>query len=289
MKIAVASGKGGAGKTSVAAALARMAPGPLTVLDCDVEAPDTHLLLPLTGPESKDVCVPVPEIRAELCGGCGRCAQFCAYHALVCFGDVPLVMEDLCHGCGGCMRVCPHKAIREVMRKIGTVTRFSVEGQDTLSVIQGALDIGVAMASPVIRAVKAGAKASSLVLIDAPPGTACAAATALEGADYVLLVAEETRFGQHDLSFAVDLVRKMGLSFGVVINRAVKGRNKVKNYCKRQNIPVLAVIPEDPAITGSYIRGTGMTEAMPGMKDLFAGLWQEILQRVSDPLAESAA
>lgn len=278
MRIAVASGKGGTGKTSMVAALTVVAQTPLHVLDCDVEAPNSHLLLPLISQGTEDVRVPMPEFDPDLCGGCGQCVQFCASHALVQLGRVPLLLPELCHSCGGCVRLCPHQAIREMPHHVGVVETLAFSGRSDVTVFQGRLDVGVAMVSPVIRAVKHQVDGSDrTVLIDSPPGTACATATTLNGADAVLLVAEESRFGLHDLTLAVALVRQMHLPFAVLINRTATGRRKVRHWCRRQNIPVLAEIPEDKAVAQGYARGRMILDVLPEMWPVFAGVWQKLL------------
>ena len=169
MIVAVASGKGGTGKTTVSANLARVSGA--TLLDCDVEEPNAHLFLkgePLGAPA--EVSVPVPEVDEAVCDGCGACSRFCAFKALAVLGRRVLVFPELCHGCGGCLRVCPKGAIREVPRRIGVVEAHQAGG---VTLIQGRLDVGVAMAPPLIRAVKAPLPKAGDAILDAPPGTSC--------------------------------------------------------------------------------------------------------------------
>ncbi|MCK5659356.1 MAG: 4Fe-4S binding protein, partial [Alphaproteobacteria bacterium] len=151
MKIAVASGKGGTGKTTVAINLALSAQQPLQLLDCDVEEPNAHLFLKTTPIHQQIVTIPVPKIDETRCDGCGLCSQFCAFNALVSFGTTPVFEPEMCHGCGGCMRVCPKEAIREIEKRVGII-ETSKSGNITL--VQGRLDIGVALAPPLIHAVK---------------------------------------------------------------------------------------------------------------------------------------
>lgn len=265
MKIAVASGKGGTGKTTVAVSLALAADIPVRLLDCDVEEPNIHLFLETSLKDRRVISIPVPEIDAARCDGCGKCAQFCAFNALVCFGTIPVFAAEMCHGCGGCVRVCPQKAIREVEKRIGVV-EISCCGQVT--VVQGILDIGMALAPPLIRAVKEEAT-DGLVVMDAPPGTSCPVIATLRDVDFVVLVTEPTPFGLNDLGLAVDVVREMNLPFGVLINRATEEDAFVRPYCAAERIEVLAEIPNDRRIAEAYAQGVPLVRALPEYTGLF--------------------
>jgi len=272
MIVAVASGKGGTGKTTVAANLARVSGAAL--LDCDVEEPNAHLFLkgdPLGAPEV--VSIPVPEVDEARCDGFGECARFCAFKALAVLGQRVLVFPELCHGCGGCERVCPKGAIREVPRRIGAVEAFRADG---VTLIQGRLDVGVAMAPPLIRAVKARTPAQGDAILDAPPGTSCPVVATLREADYVVLVTESTPFGLHDLKLAVAVVRELRIPFGVVINRADCGDGRTRDFCREAWIPVLAEIPDDRRVAEAYARGELAADALPEYRDVFAQLWNRI-------------
>jgi len=270
--LAVASGKGGTGKTTVSVNLARALDAPVRLLDCDVEEPNGHLFLDGRPLGSDAVAIPVPQVEESLCDGCGACSRFCAYNAIVSFGTKPLVFPEMCHGCGGCAMVCPKNAITEVDRRIGDVETLA-DGDITL--IQGRLDVGVAMAPPLIRAVKArldDADDASPVIMDAPPGTSCPVVATLRGADFVLLVTEPTPFGLNDLKLAVAMVRELDLPFGVVVNRAGSGDDRVRVYCDQQAIPVLLEIPDDRRIAEAYSRGELIVDALPEYRGLFREL-----------------
>lgn len=272
MIVAVASGKGGTGKTTVSANLARVSGA--TLLDCDVEEPNAHLFLkgePLGAPE--EVSVPVPEVDEALCDGCGACSRFCAFKALAVLGRRVLVFPELCHGCGGCLRVCPKGAIREVPRRIGVVEAHQAGG---VTLIQGRLDVGVAMAPPLIRAVKAHLPKAGDAILDAPPGTSCPVVATLRETDYVVLVTEPTPFGLHDLKLAVEVVRELQVPFGVVINRADCGDGRTRDFCREAWIPVLAELPDDRRIAEAYSRGEMIVERLPAYRDIFKTLWQKI-------------
>ncbi len=273
MTIAIASGKGGTGKTTVSVNLARVAPGPTQLLDCDVEEPNDHLFFRGTPHLLETVSLPVPEIDPDLCNGCGACTRFCAYNAIVGLENTPLVFADLCHGCGGCVRVCPTGAIREVERPIGVVE--TVDAGD-LSLVFGRLHIGVPSAPPVIRRVRAYRRADALVLIDAPPGVTCPVIAAARDADFLLLVAEPTPFGINDLGLAIALARELELPFGVVVNRMGIGDDAIRGFCRGHGIPILLEIPEDRRIARVCSKGQLVVEELPE----YRGMFLELLERL---------
>jgi MinD superfamily P-loop ATPase len=275
MILAVASGKGGTGKTTVSLNLARVFGSAVQLLDCDVEEPNDHLFLKGQTIKEETVTLPVPQVDESLCDGCGECGKFCQFHAIVSFGTKPLVFPEMCQGCGGCLKVCPRKAIGETGKRIGVVETIQA-GQITL--IQGKLDVGVTMAPPLIREVKAQLQKGLPAILDAPPGTSCPVITTIRGADFVVLVTEPTPFGLHDLRLAVEVVREIGIPFGVVINRAGIGDDRVQAYCNGQNIRVLLEIPEDRRIAEAYSRGELIVEALPEYRCLFQSLLEKTMQ-----------
>lgn len=273
MILAVASGKGGTGKTTVSLNLARSLGRPIQLLDCDVEEPNAHLFLKGRVRDKSVVTLPVPEIDAGLCDLCGECGRFCRFHAIAAVKPAPIVFPELCHGCGGCAMVCPRKAIRERERRIGTVEALDC---GDISLVQGRLDIGVSLVPPLIREVKKRITTDTPVILDAPPGTSCPVVATIRGSDFVLLVTEPTPFGLHDLALAVDMVRELKLPFGVLVNRVGVGDGRVDDYCRRENVPVVAEIPDDRRIAEAYSRGVLMVDALPEYRGLFAGLWKAL-------------
>ncbi|MGE4352288.1 MAG: ATP-binding protein [Bdellovibrionales bacterium] len=274
MKIAIASGKGGTGKTTLAVNLALAADKPVCLLDCDVEAPNAHLFLKGRLAEQKIATVPVPVVDETRCDGCGLCSQFCAFNAIVCFGAPPAISKEMCHGCGGCMRICPQKAIHETDHRIGVVESF--ECGDIL-LTHGRLDIGVALAPPLIHAVLEKAQ-GELVLIDAPPGTSCPVIAAVRDADFVVLVTEPTPFGLNDLTLAVEVMRALGRPFGVVINRATEQDSFVRPYLEKEKIRLLAEIPDDRNIARAYADGIPLLQALPDYRDVFSNLLKNLCE-----------
>jgi MinD superfamily P-loop ATPase len=285
MILAVASGKGGTGKTTVSVNLARVYGAEVQLVDCDVEEPNAHLFLDGVVRNAEVVAIPVPQVNESLCNACGECGRFCEYHAIVSFGTVPLVFPDMCHGCGGCAMVCPEKAIVEIGKRIGVIETLEA---GPITLVQGRLDVGAPLAPPLIRAVKARLRNDVPSIIDAPPGTSCPVIATIRGADFVLLVTEPTPFGLHDLTLAVDMVRELGIPCGVVVNRAGIGDNRVHSFCKESDVPILAEIPDDRRIAEAYSRGKLVVDALPEYRRPFDTLLKALFESTAErPSPES--
>ena len=272
MIIAIASGKGGTGKTTLATNLAMTLARKgqqVQLLDCDVEEPNCHLFFRPTIEATETVSLPVPSVDEEKCTGCGLCGKICQFSAIVCIKKKVLTFPELCHGCGGCSLVCPEGAISETPREIGVIERGYA---DAIRFVHGRLNVGEAMSPPLIREVKKRISSGGTSIIDAPPGTSCPVIEAVRGADFVVLVTEPTPFGFHDLKLAVEMVRALELPFGVVVNRASLGGTDTHSYCTAQRIPILQEIPDDRQLAEAYSRGEMACEALPQYESMFAGL-----------------
>ena len=273
MIVAIASGKGGTGKTSVAVNLA-LSIGNVQFLDCDAEEPNAHLLLHPEISREEPVYIPVPVINEGLCDYCGKCAEFCANNAIFVSSDKILVFPELCYSCGGCAIVCPRKAISEEQRRIGTL-KYGLA--DDLELVYGELEVGEPMAVPVINEVKKQQiRNSKTVILDSPPGTSCPVIETVKGSDFCVLVTEPTPFGLHDLKITVQVLKQMKIPFGVVVNRAGIGDQRVYEYCKNENIPVLLEIPYQRKIAELYSKGIPFSLEMPKWKEKFQAFFDEV-------------
>ncbi|ACX52215.1 Cobyrinic acid ac-diamide synthase [Ammonifex degensii KC4] len=274
MIVAVASGKGGVGKTTVAVNLALAAEEEVILLDSDVEEPNAHLLL---RPEiEKETPVPllVPVFHRERCTGCGKCIEVCAYHALALIGRELLIFDKMCHACGGCIYFCPEKALTEGERVIGILQ----EGRaGKVRFVQGRMSVGEALAVPVIK--KLREKQGAHTIIDCPPGTSCPVIQAVKGADFCLVVTEPTPFGQHDLRLLIEMLRVLKVPAGVIINRADLGDEEVEEYCRQEGIPVLLKIPFDLEIARSFAAGVPFVARLPRWRQAFSDLWQRLKRK----------
>jgi MinD superfamily P-loop ATPase len=272
MKIAVASGKGGTGKTMVAANLAFTLSQTcqVTLVDCDVEEPNLHLFFP-TPATVTDVTVPVPVIDEKICDHCGKCGEFCQYGALTVLRDRVLFFPELCHSCGGCTLVCPKNAIHEVPKRVGIVTYATPLPR--LNLVSGYLDTGNPFAVPVIRAAKKVAENDNLVICDASPGTSCPVVETLDGCDACILVTESTPFGLHDLQLAVDVADRLGIPAGIVINRSDGQDQETLDFCTNHGLDVIMTIPFDRGIAAIQSRGDLLCRVRPEWLKAFGALY----------------
>jgi MinD superfamily P-loop ATPase len=281
MQIAVASGKGGTGKTTIATnlacSIARMDQA-VQYLDCDVEEPNGHIFLKPDIKDTQKITIGVPEVDTDLCDGCGKCGQLCQYSAIICLKGKAITFEQLCHSCGGCELVCPTGAIKEKQVEIGFVELGTASD---VKFGQGRLKIGDVRSPALIKKVKENAANNGTVIIDVPPGTSCPVVEAVKGTDFVLLVTEPTPFGLNDLELAVGMVRQLKLAFAVAINRSDIGDDRVVRYCQEQDIEIFLEIPNDRLVAEAYSQGIKIIDAIPGYEEKFLRLYEKIDARVS--------
>ncbi len=289
MRIVVASGKGGTGKTTVATSLALVAAERETVrfIDCDVEAPNAGLFLDPAIEVRKDVGILIPQVDESACTFCGKCAEVCQFHAIAVIGVKTMVFPELCHGCGSCTLVCPEHAISEHLDVMGVLEGGAAAQQ--IDFARGVMNIGEPMAVPIIRELKKWAPAGhneacaelrrTIEIRDAPPGASCPVVETLRGADYALLVTEPTPFGLHDLKQVVEVARDLGIPAGVIVNRDGIGDNAVEAFCIERDLPILMRIPMDRRIAEGIARGRPLVETRPELGQPFRAMLDRIVRQ----------
>jgi MinD superfamily P-loop ATPase len=278
--IAVASGKGGTGKTTVAAGLAlavRSKIGRSQFIDCDVEQPNADLLMEPTFDGSKTVTLDIPRVDLSKCTGCGKCKEICQYNAVVVVKGEALIFENLCHSCGGCALVCPESAIIEEAKAIGRIDTGSL---DNIRFLRGLLKVGEPMSTPIIRALKAEAEDDLLTILDAPPGTACPVIATIKDCAFCILVTEPTPFGLYDLDLMVKVIRELGVPGGVVINKDDAWGQNIEEYASANGLPILLRIPFSRDIAVSYSKGIPLNRVDDAWDERLFDLYARISEEV---------
>ncbi|WP_070109415.1 P-loop NTPase [Clostridium acetireducens] len=249
MNIAVLSGKGGTGKTTISTNLALVMSA--NYIDCDVEEPNGFIFLKPEIVNSKKVNVDYPCINDEKCNNCGDCASVCQFNALAKTKKNVLLFEKLCHSCGACEIVCKTDALHYKKRPIGVIEEGIL---NNINCKRGILNIGEPMAVPIIRELLKNIK-EGINIIDCSPGTSCNVVSSLQYVDLALLVTEPTEFGLHDLKMAVELVKKFNIPMAIIINKEVSQDSIVHNYCIQEKIPIVGSLPYSRDIAKEYSSG----------------------------------
>ncbi len=286
-KIAIASGKGGTGKTTVSINLYHFIQHHVCknvqLVDCDVEEPNDAIFFPdaeVSGEE--EIFRLVPKINNEKCSYSRKCVEYCEFNAIVVIPPIQFaeVNTSLCHSCGACSIACQFDAITEVPEAIGKVTSFNTG--TGLGLKEGKLKIGSAMQTSMIKELKKQvSKDAEFVIFDAPPGTSCPVVETVADVDYVVLVTEPTPFGVHDLKLMVELLKDIKLPFGVVINKAGLGDNQVYKFLNQENIELLAEIPFSSEYAAHYAQGDLLSEVTDQIREQY-----EQISRVLEMRAE---
>ena len=274
MKIAVLSGKGGTGKTTLSVNLGLTAESAV-LLDCDVEEPNSHLFLKHKTPVIEEIKTGFPVVDNEKCTHCRRCADFCSFNVFIAGKTLTIAMKELCHDCGGCARVCPAGAIEYQYRGIGSI--FAAPENTSPRLIYGKLNTGEYSGVRIIHRLRDLTAGEPTVIIDAPPGTSCSTVAAVEGSDFAVLVTEPTPFGVSDMKMAAEMLENMKIPAGVVVNKAGLGDNEVYEYCESAGLPVLGKIPFSRSIAEAYARGIPAVTLSAETRNLFSEIWQTIL------------
>lgn len=275
MQIAVASGKGGTGKTLVSTCLLRiLGDKDSALIDTDVEEPNAGLVLKLPAEKTTSVSRLVPEIDYNFCDFCGKCAEVCNFNALLVLNDKVMLFKELCHSCGACAYLCPLAAIKEVNHPIGVIEEASMPERGT--VLTGRLNIGEAQSPPLISAVKEQGEKAALRIIDCPPGTTCAMIESIRDSDYCLLVTEPTPFGLHDLELSLEAIEMLGIPGGLLINRWQGKEEELSALSAKTGVPILGRIPFSLELARAYMQGHNPLEAMPALRPILSDAFEQI-------------
>ncbi|MBN2480463.1 MAG: ATP-binding protein [Bacteroidales bacterium] len=281
MKIAITSGKGGTGKTTLSTGLFHILTKyfnyNVQLLDCDVEEPDCHIFIHGQKSASYPVSISIPRINPELCTYCGRCKDICAFHAIVMLPAVGFieVVEDMCHGCGACSYVCRDQAVVEQNSMIGSITHYDYYAKDEF--IEGRMNVGVSLQTRVIRETIDHANQKSLVLYDSPPGTSCPVVAVVSKADYVVMVTEPTPFGLYDLKLMTETVKQLGKKCGIVVNKAGLEYEPLYDYIRDQEITLLGEIPFKKEYARAYSKGEILPEKDDRLKKIYINIIKSIM------------
>ncbi len=286
-KIAIASGKGGTGKTSISVTLHHFIQKHITkdiqLVDCDVEEPNDILFYPeAKKKKAQKITQLIPKIDTDKCVFCKKCADYCEFNAISIIPDAKLaeVNASLCHSCGACVVACEHQAITEIEHTIGKTNYYQQDNHTFL--VEGVLKIGSPMQTMVIKEIKNHVDPkNTITLYDAPPGTSCPVVETISDTDYVILVTEPTPFGLHDLKLMVALLYEIQKPFGLIVNKAGLGNNDVYDYIKQENIELLGEIPFDPGYAKKYAKGDLLTHINDEISDTYLHITNEIKRRMN--------
>ena len=287
-KIAIASGKGGTGKTTVAVsllhAMSKNLNTDIRLVDCDVEEPNDLIFLSEAAIPNKTETISqaVPRIQPDKCTFCRKCVEFCEFNAIIVIPPAGFaeVNASLCHSCGACLVACPENALTEYLQEIGTVTQFKLKGGRYL--YEGKLSIGSAMQTMLIRELKNRVNGKAdIILYDAPPGTSCPVVETIADTDYVVLVTEPTPFGLHDLGLMVELLEKTEKPFGVIVNKAGLGNRDLYDFLSRKKIEILGEIPFDKEYAHHYSSGNLLGAAWKIMSPYYRKIIDNLEKKIS--------
>lgn len=274
MNLVVLSGKGGTGKTTISVNLASIAGQETALLDCDVDEPNSHLFIDMEFNSKNKVEALYPTISEKDCIHCGKCGTFCKFNAILCTRKMNIIMPELCHDCGGCAIVCPVNAITFGSRSIGQVRKGTFKGKQLF--IDGLLNTGEFSGTNIIKRVLEEGLDKNHRIIDAPPGSACAAVETAASADLALIVTEPTPFALSDMKMVVEMLENLKIPTAVFINKSGTNETDVIKYCHSKNLPIIGKLPFLKKYGKAYAEGKILTEEFPAVKKTFEKLWENI-------------
>ncbi|MCY1723153.1 ATP-binding protein [Prolixibacteraceae bacterium Z1-6] len=287
MQIAIASGKGGTGKTTVSVNLyyflSKEFDNQVQLIDCDVEEPNDLLFFPeAQKTDNKSVYSLVPKIDTNKCTFCKKCADWCEFNAITIVKNLKFseVNTDLCHSCGVCSVACNFNAITEHKKPLGIISKSEIKFG--MGIVEGRLEIGSAMQTSLIKKVKKNASnTSQITLFDAPPGTSCPVVETVADANYVILVTEPTPFGVNDLKITVELLFDLNIPFGVIVNKAGLGNDEIYRFLEEKNIELLGKIPFSKSYAGNYSKGELLKNIPAEMQEFYMEIVKSLKTKIT--------
>lgn len=261
-EIVVISGKGGTGKTSIAAAFATLVSTQGVIADCDVDAADMHLLLKPHVEHTEDFYSGEGAWIDPLeCRNCGGCADVCRFDAIDFKVGHYIINPIACEGCGYCARVCRPKAI-SMSPKVAGEWYQSLTKNGAL-MVHAKLGVGAENSGKLVAKVKKEAKVLAVreekawIIVDGSPGIGCPVVSSLSGAHFVVLVTEPTPSGLHDLERVHAVVKRFGIPSGCIINKADLNEQMgmhIRSFLEKENIELLATIDFNPSFTKAMVK-----------------------------------
>jgi MinD superfamily P-loop ATPase len=273
LKIAILSGKGGTGKTTLSVNLFSCI-NHGTLIDTDAEEPNSHIFIKPINEKLTNIYKKYPVVNKNLCSFCGKCGDYCNFNAIIPTKTKVLVFEDFCHDCGLCEMVCPKEAISYKTKVIGEVFTSKIKNK---TFHYGKLKIGEVSGVRVINKLNDISKDDNLVLVDCPPGVSCSTVEAITGSDYAIVCAEPTPFGVSDMTMVVELLREENIDFGVVVNKSGIGNNQIYEYLEKENIELLETIPWTKERATLYSTGNLITDKDPIFKLKMENILHKVL------------
>lgn len=277
-QLLILSGKGGTGKTTVASSFIELSKGK-AFADCDVDAPNLHLVMShLSEPIKTDYYgFGKASIDKEKCIRCGLCQNNCCFGAIKNFA----VGEFECEGCGVCVEICPVKAISMHEHVSGDMMLYK-DNEKVFSTAQ--LKMGSGASGKLVTAVKKQLAQeepdAELAIIDGSPGIGCPVIASISGVDFVLIVAEPTISGMHDMKRIIETSKHFGVNCAVCINKFdvnENAANEIENYCNGLSVPVVGRIPYDKTVIKAVnsCKSIALYPESPAGKALSA-IWEKI-------------
>lgn len=287
MKIAIASGKGGTGKTTVSVNLyyflSKEFENRVQLIDCDVEEPNDALFFSEKKLKTENpVFSLVPKIDSNKCTYCRKCVEWCEFNAITILQKLHFtdVNSDLCHSCGACSVACNFDAITEFRKPLGVISEYNT--LFGMGLTEGRLEIGSAMQTSLIKEVKKYVSSESVVtLFDAPPGTSCPVVETVADVDYVILVSEPTPFGVNDLKIMVDLLNEIAIPFGIIVNKAGLGNDDIYEFINKNNIELLGKIPFSKSYAENYSKGELLKNIPSELENIYQQITEILKQKIA--------